>query len=240
MEGPAATVLGPAPRLVKAMAQYRQGRQADARKTLAAAVLCFDWQRKPDHRDIWIFHILRREAEMLILPKLHAFLQGKCQARDNNERLALVEGCLYLNRTSAAAQLYADALAADPHLADDLSVGHRYQAARSAALAGSGRGDDAKDLGDRERARWRAQARQWLRAELTAWEKELDRTPAAAGRCGRYFRNGTATGTRLEFAITATLRNCPRRNAPPAAPCGTTWTSCWSALKKPGDIKNYL
>src|SRR5205814_8358785 len=39
--GGASGVLGPAPRLVQAMAQHRRGRTEEARKTLAAATLSF-------------------------------------------------------------------------------------------------------------------------------------------------------------------------------------------------------
>ncbi len=68
--GDAGKVLRPAPRLIQAMAQYRQGRLADARETLAAAILSFDWRKTDvDHRDDWIVHILRREAEALIRMK---------------------------------------------------------------------------------------------------------------------------------------------------------------------------
>ena len=70
MRGEASVVSGPAPRLVLAMALHRSGREAEARETLAAAVLSHDWS--PDQvrdQDGWIVHILRREAERLILPK---------------------------------------------------------------------------------------------------------------------------------------------------------------------------
>jgi serine/threonine-protein kinase len=67
MAGEASKVMGPAPRLVQAMAQYRLGRKAEARKTLASAILSHDWTpAAPDQRDVWIFHILRREAEALL------------------------------------------------------------------------------------------------------------------------------------------------------------------------------
>src|SRR5260370_22251106 len=79
-------------------------------------------------------------------------------------------------------RLYADAFAADPTLADDLRAGHRYNAARAAALAGCGRGEDGAGTGEPERARWRAQARQWLRADLAAWGTTLDGDPAARHR----------------------------------------------------------
>jgi hypothetical protein len=58
---------------------------------------------------------------------------------------------------------------------DDLS-----DAAGSAALAGCGQGDDAPE-GDAERARLRALARGWLRADLDAWER-LARNDARAAR----------------------------------------------------------
>ena len=44
MRGEASGVLGPAPRLVLAMALHQSGRVAEARKTLAEAVLSYDWR----------------------------------------------------------------------------------------------------------------------------------------------------------------------------------------------------
>jgi len=68
LNGDAATVLRPAPQLLLAMAQQRQGDTASARKTLAAAVEGYDWRlSKADRRDAWMYHILRREAEATIL-----------------------------------------------------------------------------------------------------------------------------------------------------------------------------
>jgi eukaryotic-like serine/threonine-protein kinase len=86
-----------------------------------------------------------------------------------------------MNRTCGMARLYADAFAATPSLADDLDAGYRYNAARAAAQAGCGHGADATDLGEEEMARWREQARQWLRADLAARVRVLDSNPAARG-----------------------------------------------------------
>ncbi len=78
MNGGAANVMGPCPRLVTALAQHRKGLQDQARKTLAAAVLSYDWSRaKADSHNPWIAHVLRREAEALIHPNLPASLEGK-------------------------------------------------------------------------------------------------------------------------------------------------------------------
>ena len=55
----------------------------------------------------------------------------------------------------------------------------RYDAACAAALVGCGRGEDGANLDNGERTRWRAQALDWLRQDLTAWGKRLDQAGAA-------------------------------------------------------------
>jgi serine/threonine-protein kinase len=175
MTGDGAKVMGPAPRLILAMAQHRQGHREEARKTLAEAILSFDWSAaQADGQDAWICHVLRREAEALILPNLPAFLQGTYQPRDNDERLALVGVCQFKDLRRAAARLYADAFTADPTLAEDLTTGNRYRAAVCAALAGCGRGADGARLSAAERARWLKKARAWLKADLVLHAKRLN------------------------------------------------------------------
>jgi serine/threonine-protein kinase len=174
MSGPARAVgpgLLPAPGLVLAMARHRQGHPESARQALAAAVLAYDWSAaKADSPDAWICHVLRREAEAMILPGLPALVAGRQQPQDNDERLALLGVCQFEGRHAAAARLCADAFAADRKLAEDFAAGHRYIAVRHAALAASGRGADApKD--DKDRSRLRGQALDWLKADLTAWGK---------------------------------------------------------------------
>ena len=65
MNGEAARVMGPGPRLVVAMAKNQQGAKGGALKTLAEAVLSDNWRaEKADNRESpWIIHVLRREAE---------------------------------------------------------------------------------------------------------------------------------------------------------------------------------
>jgi serine/threonine-protein kinase len=162
------------------MAQHRHGSKDEARRTLAAAVVAYDWGAvQADNPETWICHLLRREAESVILPNLPAFLDGKYRPQDNDERLALLGACQAMNRTRAMARLYADAFAAAPSLADDLGADHRYNAARAAAQAGCGLGVDATGLVEEERARWRAQARRWLRADLAARTRAFDADPTA-------------------------------------------------------------
>ena len=69
LSGEAASVMGPSPRLILAMAQYQTGTKDEARKTLDAAIAANDWrQEKATNQDAWIAHILRRQAEALVLP----------------------------------------------------------------------------------------------------------------------------------------------------------------------------
>jgi serine/threonine-protein kinase len=126
----------------------------------------------------WTFHVLRREAEGLILPNLPAFLAGTYQPQDNEERLALLGVCQFTNRSVALTRLYTDAFAAEPRLAEDVPARTRYRAARAAALAGSGQGKGADQLPDRERALRRRQAHDWLRQDLAWWRKRLDKGDA--------------------------------------------------------------
>ena len=73
MTGEAASVMGPCPRLILAMAQFQKGQQDAARESLAAAISSYDWgESKADNVDALIAHIFRREAETLIQPKLLA------------------------------------------------------------------------------------------------------------------------------------------------------------------------
>jgi serine/threonine-protein kinase len=107
--------------------------------------------------------------------KLPAVLQGKRTPASAAERLQFADLCRLKKRYSGAARLYAAAFAADPRLAGDLLAGHRYNAACCAALTAFSQGGDTTTLDARQRARWRKQALDWLRAELAAWAKVTDR-----------------------------------------------------------------
>ncbi len=98
--------------------------------------------------------------------KLPAVLSGMKQPADAAERLGLAFVCQLKKRYAAALRFYTQAFAEQPQRADDLSAHHRYNAACVAALAGCGQGKDAGALAEQERASWRRQARDWLRADL--------------------------------------------------------------------------
>jgi tetratricopeptide (TPR) repeat protein len=120
------------------------------------------------------------EALVALEKRLPALRAGTAHPSDNADRLALAVLCLFKNLPALAARFYAHAFTTEPELADDLKGGHRYYAARMAALAGCGQGEDAATLDAKGRARWRQQARDWLRADLKLLAKQLDQdTPQA-------------------------------------------------------------
>ena len=103
--------------------------------------------------------------------KLPAVLNGEIQPKAP-EKLEFAHLCgHYRGRYAAAARLFQEAFAEQPALADRLDAGHRYLAAYAAALAGLGKGEDASGLDEKERARLRNQALDWLHADLTASDK---------------------------------------------------------------------
>jgi serine/threonine-protein kinase len=105
--------------------------------------------------------------------RLPAVVQGKDRPAAADS-LDLSELCFVKSRYATAARLYAEALAATPELTEDLRAGHRFNAARAAALAGGGHGDDAAGLREPELEGLRQQARDWLRLDLAAWAKKVD------------------------------------------------------------------
>ncbi len=163
MQGEASKAMGPCPRLIIAMALYQKGEVAEARRTLALAITSYDWSAEyADSRDQWICHILRREAETMILPHLAAFLAGEHEPADNEERLSYLGVCQFRKLHSASALLYTSAFASDPELPKTLG----YSAARAVAIAGSGQALDSAQFAQTAGSRWQLQAIQWLRFQL--------------------------------------------------------------------------
>jgi tetratricopeptide (TPR) repeat protein len=127
-------------------------------------------------------HPLREEARQLLLglqrylaldPRLPALLCGTDKPANPAEQIEVARLCRIKKLYAAAAHFYDDAFTAEPKLGEDLSAGNRYDAACAAALAGCGHGKDADKLDEKECARWRRQAREWLWQDLTWWDKAL-------------------------------------------------------------------
>jgi hypothetical protein len=73
---------------------------------------------------------------------------------------------------------------------------HRPGIIVCAGLARGGRGKDVPQLDASERARWRKQALDWLRADLAFWADALDKSPD-----GRSPAQGALRGWRSERAL---------------------------------------
>ena len=170
LAGDAGRVLTPLPELLRAMALQRTGAVAEARRNLAVAALSIDWipAAATDH-DGWIAHVIRREAEALILPELADLLAGREEPQDDDVRAAMIGACLAADDPAAAARLY-ERIFCEPYGADREQL---HRAARALARAGAGLGDDP--AGDLERARFRGRAREWLRYELAWGTERLER-----------------------------------------------------------------
>jgi tetratricopeptide (TPR) repeat protein len=157
-----------------------QGRFAEARKTISR---CLELLPRDDLRRPWVTRLLQLcEQGFALDDKLSSILTGTKQPADDAERLALAQLCQLPSKKlySAAARFYAEAFAHDAQLADNLQQQDRYAAACAAALAGSGQGNDAAKLDEKERAGLRRQARECLRADLNAWAQLLEKQPGQA------------------------------------------------------------
>jgi tetratricopeptide (TPR) repeat protein len=118
--------------------------------------------------------ILTRSKKMLALSaRLSQVLDGSAKA-EGPELIELAKMCRgNLQRYSAAAHLYRQAFQADPGGAD-WARRYRFDAARAAALASAGAGQEAAMLTAKDKAELRRQALDWLRDEL----KSLTQTVA--------------------------------------------------------------
>jgi tetratricopeptide (TPR) repeat protein/serine/threonine protein kinase len=153
-------------RFAESLAALRRGHEEGSKQP--------GW-RYPSAR--WV-HEAEQQAAME--GKLAAFLKGEFKPGKTPERLGLAEVCQGRKLHATAARLYADAFAAEPQVASHLQAGHRYHAARAAALAAAGQGEDAARPDDQERVRLRRQALDWLNADHTALGKLLDSGPPQA------------------------------------------------------------
>src|SRR5262245_32392321 len=126
------------------------------------------------HRQLWQQQRKRCQRFEILDARLPAILRKSEKPANAAEQIEFARLCLLKKLHAAAAGFFAAAFAMKPELAKDPRTGCRYDAACSAALAGCGRGADGAEQSDAERARWRAQARRWLRADLDAWARRLE------------------------------------------------------------------
>jgi predicted ribosomally synthesized peptide with SipW-like signal peptide len=152
-----------------------QGRYAEARNASARALALLPENhpmRTPASRQVRICEQLLKLEERLL-----RLLRGEDRARSVLESLDLARMCQLKRLNAAAARFSAEAFAGAPKLADNLQARHRYHAACSAVLAATGKGPDAAKLDEAAKARWRGQALDWLKTDLTALGKLLESGP---------------------------------------------------------------
>jgi WD40 repeat protein len=140
---------------------------------LAAA--CSDGQ-------IWIWDATRG-FERDTTPRAWPFIERKVASGTarGEERLAFARFADDHKKFAFATRLRAAALESDPNLADDRRAQHRYHAARAAALAAAGQGQDEPPLDGAAKANLRRQALDWLKAERSAWGRFLESGSPQAG-----------------------------------------------------------
>jgi tetratricopeptide (TPR) repeat protein len=156
--------------------------------------------------------------------KLPALVRGEIQPADIAERLAAAEMCFVKGLHVASTRFYTEAFNRQPALAEGRDLEHRYCAACAAALAASGQGKDDPPPDDATKAKLRAQALAWLRAERAAWAKSLDTDPKTRPRVTDVLENWEAdpdlAGVRDPEAL-AKLPEAERKG----------WESLWTDVR---------
>jgi serine/threonine-protein kinase len=123
--------------------------------------------------------LLQRCQRYLALDaRLPRLLKGAEKPANAAEQLEFAQLCRLKKLCAAAARLYAAAFAAEPKLAQDIPKGIRYYAACAAAQAGCAQGKDPEKPDVKARARWRRQALDWLREDLTWWARKTEKATA--------------------------------------------------------------
>jgi eukaryotic-like serine/threonine-protein kinase len=140
-----------------------------------------------------------KETQQLVAldAKLPGILDGSEKPATVGEQLEYAWVCYLKGLYGASVRLYADAFRVRPVPASSEQC---YRAACVAALAGCGQGKDGSQLDAVERARWRRQTLDWLRADLAFWADRLDVTPhkrpAAQRALQRWQREKALAGIR--------------------------------------------
>jgi serine/threonine protein kinase/Tfp pilus assembly protein PilF len=173
-----------------------QGRFVESLDYLKTAHVLYS-SRKDCESTLCAYNVRQCERLVELEAKLPRVLSGEAKAKDTAEQFELAQLCShYKDLQASAARFCADAFAAEPTLADylliesrgsagaitdetapdlavTLSAHYRSRAARAAALAGCGQGKDAGNLDEKERARLRRLALDWLRLSLSLLNQKL-------------------------------------------------------------------
>jgi tetratricopeptide (TPR) repeat protein len=153
--------------------------------------------------------------------RLPDFLAGKAKPAGAAECVDLAEVCVFKHLDRAACRFYEEAFATEPKLA----ARHRSKAAGAAAQAGCGRANDADKVDDKERARLRRQALDWLQADLEAWRHLLDNKSdnASAARVAGVLQRWLTDPTLVVVREPKQLANLPEAERQP-------WREFWAQV----------
>jgi tetratricopeptide (TPR) repeat protein len=209
-------------------ALLEKGRYAEARDATSRAL-----ELLPDKHPLRAF-VSRQLRKCERCAKLEARLPGLLTGEDKpasaGEGQDIVVICQHKRLHAAAARFAAEAFADDAKSADNLKAGHRYNAACSAALAAAGQGRDAGKLDDKERARLRKQALDWLRADLDLRRKQLETGQTAdCAAVQQQLRHWQQDGDLAGLRDKAALAKLP---AEERAACERLWSDVAALLKK--------
>jgi hypothetical protein len=103
--------------------------------------------------------------------RLAAVIIGAQTPADALDRTRLAYRAYEKALHASSARQYGEAFANDPKLTDGRRAQHLYDAGRAAALADLGHGADDPKPDETAKAKLRAQALGWLKAELSAWRE---------------------------------------------------------------------
>ena len=152
------------------------GRYDEAAETCLRARELAEAEGQPKQAERAARELEWTQSQKALASRLPAILRGddRPRGRGTGELEGLRTVCYDRQFFASGARIFDDALKADPELADDPGNIFRLNAVTFAALAGSGRGVDDPAPDEAEKARLRAQALSWLRAEVVAWSRRLE------------------------------------------------------------------
>ncbi len=151
-------------RFANALTWFRRGHELGSKRA--------DW---PYPSENWV-----RECERLTQsePARSKFWKDRLKHTQGGGQISAATLCRLYRHHFASFRLYSEAIALRPELAADPREQLRYRGCCAALLAASGQGKDADTLGALYRTSLRQQAFDWLRADLTHYQKLLTRGKA--------------------------------------------------------------
>jgi serine/threonine-protein kinase len=158
-----------------AHALLARGDIAEARETVARSGVIHRRDRSLEAASV----AAKAERMLALDARLPALLRGHDRPADARETAEFAQLCSFKKLYAESARLWSESFTAEPALADAPGLGNRFEAARAAALVSYGHGGGGNPpLDPATRTRWRAQALDWMNAELVAIAGELKGKPA--------------------------------------------------------------